>query len=73
MAAAAISVISVTLGLSLAHRGRPTTAVASITSAVACAEWANMSFLASTLGQLRFTSTATSRGPASASMAAALA
>ena len=72
-AAAAISVRSVTLGLSLAHRGARQAAVASTTSAVAAGEWANMSLRPSMFGQLRFTSTAVSRDATSDSMAAALA
>ena len=72
-AAAPISVRSVTLGLSLAQRGRRQAALAATASAVADAEWANMRRRSSRLGQLTFTSTATTSGGAPASMAAALA
>ena len=72
-AALAISVTSVTLGLSLAQRGRLQAALAATASAVAVAEWANMRRRSSRLGQLTFTSTATTSGGAPASMDAALA
>ena len=72
-AASAIPTRSVTLGLSLAHRGRAQAAVASTASAVADGEWANTSLRRSTLGQLRLTSTARTAAGAAASMAAALA
>ena len=70
-AAPAISVMSVTLGLSLAHRGRPQPAVASIASRVADGSAANMCRPCSRLGQLRLTSTATTCGDTPASAAAA--
>src|SRR3954454_21135715 len=70
-AAPAISVRSVTLGLSLAHRGRRQPAVAAIASAVSAGEWANIDRRLSTLGQLRLTSTATTSGGAPASAVAA--
>ena len=59
--------------VALLKLGRPHEAVASITSAVADGEWANMWRRSSTLGQLRFTSTATTPAGASVSMVAALA
>ena len=62
-----------TFGLSFAHRGRAAARAAVIAAAVASGEWANTSRRASTLGQLRFTSTATTHGGAPASIAAALA
>ena len=65
-AAPAISVRSVTLGLSLAQRGRPQPAVAAMASAVRAGEWANIARRLSTLGQLRLTSTATTSGGAPA-------
>ena len=70
-AASAMGTRSVTFGLSLAQRGRPHRAVASMASCVAAAEWANRSRAASVLGQERFTSTATTDAGASASKAAA--
>src|SRR5439155_8707816 len=45
--------------LSFAHNGRPHARLASTTSAVAAAEWANMRRRSSTLGHDTFTSTAT--------------
>jgi hypothetical protein len=71
LAARAMAGRSVTLGLSLAHRGRPQAAVAATTAAVASAEWANTSDRDSTFGQERFTSTATTSAGASASAVAA--
>ena len=76
VAAAAISVRSVTLGLSLAHSGRLPSSpclAAATTSAVAVAEWANMRRRSSTLGQLTLHSTATTWLGRSASSLAALA
>ena len=77
-AAPAISVTSVTFGLSLAHRGRRQPAVASTASAVNAADWANIARRPSPLpatpwrfGQLRFTSTATTSAGASARAVAA--
>ena len=67
----AISTMSGTFGLSLAHRGKPQ-AVAAITRAVASAEWANMRDRSSTLGQLTLTSSATMQLPAAVEAAAAV-
>ena len=57
--APAISAMSVTFGLSFAHRGRRHSAVAAIASPARAGSWANMRRRSSTLGQLRLTSTAT--------------
>jgi hypothetical protein len=55
----------------LAQRGRPQAPVAATASSVADAECANTFLRSSTFGQLKFTSTATTSGGQSASMAAA--
>jgi hypothetical protein len=67
-AAPATSSKSATLGLSLAHTGRPGPAAttAPTASEVADAERANMCRRSSTFGQLRLTSTATTWGGAPA-------
>ena len=72
-AATAISTMSVTLGLSLAHAGRPRSAAttAAIASRVADGSEANMCRPPSRLGQLRLTSTATTAAGAAAASAAA--
>ena len=61
-AAPATSARSATVGLSLAHRGRPgqCSPTAVTTSAVAVGEWANIRRRSSTLGQLTLTSNAVS-------------
>ena len=70
-AASTMGTRSPTFGLSLAQRGRPHPSVTAIAASVASGEWANMPERSSTLGQLRFTSTATTSGGASARASAA--
>ncbi len=71
--AAAMGTRSATIGVSLAHRGRPQAAVASTASAAVSGNWANMARPWCRFGQLRLTSTATTSGGASANRAAAAA
>jgi hypothetical protein len=70
-AAAAIDAMSLTLGLSLAHIGKPQTEAASTASAVVAGEWANMRSRSWWLGHETFTSTAITPSGASSSILAA--